>query len=442
MRIAFEILAVFALILLNGFLAMSELALVSSRRARLDQLAAHGNRGAKTAAGLLDDPTRFLSTVQVGITLVGILAGAISGATLGRHLAKVLVSAGLTATTADTLAITSVVLVITYLSLIVGELVPKRLAMANPEAIASRVAGPMMLVARIASPLVWLLRVSTNGVLRLLGIATESSSRVTEDEIRALLAEGAEAGVVKRVEKEMIEGIMRIADRPIRSIMTPRIDVVWLDLTDPPEVILEEINAGGHTRYPVCRGELDEIVGVLHLRRLVNRPPVGADLDLAGLTDPPIMVHEGTPVIRVIELFRQTPVHMGVILDEYGAVEGIVTPADILGGIAGDLHEGRADDVAEAARRDDGSWLVDGRMEIHRVERLLGLTGMSRDDEYSTLAGFVLWQLRRIPRAGESFHWRDFRFEVVDLDGRRIDKVLIETASEATSVPEAHTASG
>jgi putative hemolysin len=396
--VLFEIGIVLALMLVNGFLAMSEMAMVSSRRGRLEQLAVQGSRGARTAAELIGDPTRFLSTVQVGITLVGILAGAFSGATLGGHLAGVLKELGLAPATADTLAIVGVVLVITYLSLIVGELVPKRLALSNPEAIAARVARPMMLIAGLTAPLVWLLRASTNGVLRLLGIGERPETRVSEDEIRALLAEGAEAGVVKRVEHEMIEGIMRIADRPVRAIMTPRVEVRWLDVHDP--------------------------------------------VDLAILAEPPLMVHEGASIIRVIELFRQTPVHMAIVLDEYGAVEGLVTPADVLSAIAGELPEGRPDEVTEAVQRGDGSWLVDGRMDIHRVERLLSVRGMSRDDEYATLAGFVLWELGRMPRVGESFVWHDLRFEVVDLDGRRIDKVLVQPAAqgEAPAPPSGTTA--
>lgn len=443
MTILFEVLMVLALILLNGFLAMAELAVVSSRRGRLEQMALHGHRGARAAADLIDDPTRFLSTVQVGITLVGILAGAISGATLGAHLARELVRLGLAPGTADTLAIGGVVLAITYLSLIVGELVPKRLALADPECIAARVAGPMTLISRVAGPLVWVLRISTNAVLGLLGLAKEAGSRVTEDEIRALLAEGAEAGVVKRAEKEMIEGIMRIADRPVRTIMTPRVEVTWLDEGDPPERTRAKIVEGGHTRYPVCRGELDEVVGVLHLRRLVGQGAASGRLDLGALAEPPLMVHEGTPILRLIDLFRETPVHMAIVLDEYGAVEGIVTPADVLGAIAGDLPEGHTDEVAEVTRREDGSWLVDGRMSIYRVERLLGAGPMGRGDEYSTLAGFVLWELGRMPRVGESFVWRDFRFEVVDLDGRRIDKVLVaptpahrNEAGSQTAVPK------
>lgn len=436
MIVVLEFLLVMGLIVLNGVLAMSEMALVSSRRGRLEQRAQHGDRGARAAVDLLDDPTRFLSTVQVGITLVGILAGAFSGATLGQHLAGLLRELGLAPATADTAAIGGVVLAITYLSLIVGELVPKRLALTNPERFAGAIARPMLLVARIAGPLVWLLRVSTNAVLRLLRVAAEPGSRVTEDEIRALLAEGAEAGVVKRAEKQMIEGIMRIADLPVRSIMTPRVDVVWLDLADPPATVHQEIVAGGHTRFPVCRGALDEVVGVLHLRRLVGRTAPEAGLDLAELADRPLMIPEGAPVIRAIELFRRAPVHMGIVLDEYGTVEGVVTLADILGAIAGDLPEGQSEDMAEATRRDDGSWLVDGRMEIHRVERLLGVAGMARDAEYATLAGFVLWQLGRMPRVGESFVWHDLRFEVVDLDGRRIDKVLVAGLSATVAAAD------
>lgn len=441
MTVVLQILAILALILLNGFLAMAELAVVSSRRSRLEQMAREGRRGARVAADLLDDPTRFLSTVQVGITLVGILAGAISGATLGGHLARRLVALGVPPGTADTLAIGGVVLAITYLSLIAGELVPKRLALADPERVAARVAPPMALISRVAGPLVWVLRVSTNGVLRLLGLGVESGARVSEDEIRALLAEGAQAGVVKRAEKEMIEGIMRVADRPVRGIMTPRLEVAWLDLADSPELLRRKIAKAGHTRYPVCRGKLDEVVGILHLRRLVGRD-LGRGFDLQALLDPPLMVHEGTPVLRLIELFRESTVHMAIVLDEYGTVEGIATPADIMGAIAGDLPEGRAHAVAEAVRRDDGSWLVDGRMEIHRVERLLGAGEMSRDDEYSTLAGFVLWELGRMPRVGESFVWRGLRFEVVDLDGRRIDKVLVARVQEDAKAQAATADSG
>ena len=412
--------------LLNGVLAMSELAMMSSRPGRLEQRAAQGDRGAAAALRVLDDPTGFLSTVQVGITLVGILAGAISGATLGGHLARVLIEAGVPAATADTLAIAAVVAAITYLSLILGELAPKRLALTNPEGVASRVAAPMALLARLGAPLVWILRTSTNVLLRLLRVDAAPASRVTGDEIKALLAEGAQAGVVECAEHEMIEAIMHIADRSVRSIMTPRVEVAWLDVGSPPETIRHTLSAGGHSRYPVCRGGLDEIVGVVHLRGLLDSLLAGGAVDLAALAEPPLILPEGTPILRTIERFRQSSSHLAVVVDEYGVVEGVVSPLDVLTAIAGELPEGLEAASAESMRRADGSWLIDGRMEIHRVEHLLGVTALSRANEFVTLAGFILWELGHMPRVGEAFIRDDLRFEVVDLDGRRIDKVLVE----------------
>lgn len=426
MRILAESAIVFGLMLLNGILAMSELAMMSSRRGRLEQRAAQGDRGAKAALQVLDDPTGFLSTVQVGITLVGILAGAISGASFSGHLAGFLRDAGMPAVTADTLALAVVVAAITYLSLVVGELVPKRLALTNAEGIASRVAAPMAVLARLGAPLVWILRTSTNAILKLIGVSDTPASRVTEEEIRSLLAEGADAGIVKRVEHEMIEGIMHIADRSVRSIMTPRVEVIWLDVEASPETIRRTLAAAGHSRYPVCRRDLDCIVGVAHLRSLIDSLLAGGVIDLAEIAVPPIIVPEGTPILRVIERFRQSSGHLALVVDEYGSVEGVVSPADVLTAIAGELTAGPDDAAAEATQRADGSWLVDGRMEIHRAERILGLRDLSHDDEFATLAGFILWELGHMPTAGEAFVKFGLRFEVVDLDGRRIDKVLVE----------------
>ncbi len=426
MRIFVEGAIVFGLMLLNGILAMSELAMMSSRRGRLEQRAAQGDRGAKAALQVLEDPTGFLSTVQVGITLVGILAGAISGASFSGHLAGFLRDVGMPAVTADTLALAVVVATITYLSLVVGELVPKRLALTNAEGIASRVAGPMAVLARLGAPLVWVLRTSTNALLKLLGVRDTPASRVTEEEIKSLLAEGADAGVVKRIEHEMIEGIMHIADRSVRSIMTPRVEVIWLDVEASPETIRRALAAAGHSRYPVCRRDLDCIVGVAHLRSLIDSLLAGGVIDLAAIAVPPIIVPDGTPILRVIERFRQSSGHLALVVDEYGSVEGVVSPTDVLTAIAGELTAGPDDPAAEATQRADGSWLVDGRMEIHRVERILGLHDLSHDDEFATLAGFILWELGHMPKAGESFVKFGLRFEVVDLDGRRIDKVLVE----------------
>ena len=426
MRILAEGAIVLGLMLLNGILAMSELAMMSSRRGRLEQRAAQGDRGAKAALQVLDDPTGFLSTVQVGITLVGILAGAISGASFSGHLAGFLRDAGMPAVTADTLALAVVVAAITYLSLVVGELVPKRLALTNAEGIASRVAAPMAVLARLGAPLVWILRTSTNAILKLIGVGDTPASRVTEEEIRSLLAEGADAGIVKRVEHEMIEGIMHIADRSVRSIMTPRVEVIWLDVEASLETIRRTLAAAGHSQYPVCRRDLDCIVGVAHLRSLIDSLLAGGVIDLAAIAVPPIIVPEGTPILRVIERFRQSSGHLALVVDEYGSVEGVVSPADVLTAIAGELTAGPDDAAAEATQRADGSWLVDGRMEIHRAERILGLRDLSHDDKFATLAGFILWELGHMPTAGEAFVRFGLRFEVVDLDGRRIDKVLVE----------------
>ena len=426
--ILLEIAVVGALMLLNGVLAMSELALMSSRRVRLEQLAQSGNRGARAALRLLDDPTTFLSTVQVGITLVGILAGALSGATLGAHLANWLAGLGFARTTADTLGVGSVVILLTYTSLVIGELVPKRLALAFPERAASLVALPLSFVARVALPVVWLLRVSTNTVLRLLGVGDRPEVRVTEEEIRALLAEGAQAGVVKPIEHELIEGVMRIADRPVRAIMTPRVDLVWLEVGISHDALRATLAAHSHSRYLVCRGGLDDLVGIVHVRDLLPGLLSSAPIDLATLARPATMVHESTSVIRIVEMLRSGSQRLAVVLDEYGVVEGVVAPSDVLSAIAGELSQSGTEEP-DAVRREDGSWLVDGRMEIHRLERLLDRRDLDRGGRYQTLAGLVLWELGRMPRVGDSFRLGDLRFEVVDLDHRRIDKVLIQPPS-------------
>jgi putative hemolysin len=438
--VLFEIGIVLALMLVNGFLAMSEMAMVSSRRGRLEQLAVQGSRGARAAAELIDDPTRFLSTVQVGITLVGILAGAFSGATLGGHLAGVLKELGLAPATADTLAIVGVVLVITYLSLIVGELVPKRLALSNPEAIAARVARPMMLIAGLTAPLVWLLRASTNGVLRLLGIGERPETRVSEDEIRALLAEGAEAGVVKRVEHEMIEGIMRIADRPVRAIMTPRVELVWLNVEDDPAEIARVIKESGHSRFVIGKGGLDDVLGVVHVRSLLDACLAGRPLDVRAAVRPALVVHDNMPVLRALEALRQARVSMALVIDEYGEVEGVVTVEDVLEGVVGDMPERRLGEEPTIIRREDGSLLMDGLLSLDEVKLTLGFESLPDEKTYHTLGGFIMAQFGRVPEEGQAVAYGGWRFEVVDMDGRRIDKVLVRRATAREEDPAAETA--
>jgi putative hemolysin len=425
--LVFELAVVAGLILLNGFFAMSELAVMSSRRGRLANLAQGGRKGAATALRLYDDPTGFLSTVQVGITLVGIFAGAYSGTAFAEPLAGLLRAMTGLGGGADTLAFGLVVVTITYLSLIVGELVPKRIALNNSEAIASRIARPMAQLARIGAPVVWFLSLSTEGVLRLVGIAPRAETTVTEEEVRSLIAEGTEAGVFKPAEREMIEGVIRIADRSVRSIMIPRREAAWLDIEAPDETIFDEVHRHGHSRYLVCRGDVDDILGIAHTRDMLDQLRRTGALDLAAIVREPLYVSESMPVLAILDRFRDAATHMAVIVDEHGALEGIVTPMDMLIGIAGDLPDHGETVEPDAVERPDGSWLLEASMPVHAVERVLAVPDMAFGD-YETLAGFVLHQLGHLPESGESVTWKGWRFEVIDMDGRRIDKVLASRA--------------
>ncbi|CAA7613870.1 hemolysin family protein [Magnetospirillum sp. UT-4] len=420
-----EILVVALLVALNGFFAMSELALVSARAGELRRRAATGSHGAKVALQLQADPSRLLSAVQIGITLVGIVAGAYSGATLGGKLAdRIAAASPALAPYAVEIAMTVVIGAITYLSLVAGELVPKRLAMHHAEAIAVRVAPFMHRLAAAGGPLVMLLRASTNAVLRLLGQRPHQTRAVTEDEVRALIAEGALVGAIEPAEKAMLDRVLRLTDRPVGSIMTPRPDVVWLDAEDTAgwAARLAEVR---HSRFPVGRGTLDDLVGILDTRRLLNRVLAGTDHDpMAAVVEAPV-VHEDTRVPRILEMFRETGAPMAVVLDEYGGVEGVVTITDILTAIAGEMPAADGDDNPAAVRRDDGSWLMDGGIAIDEVEAVTGLAGMGDEGDFHTLAGFVLSQTGHLPQIGETFIWRGWSFEVVDMDGRRIDRVMM-----------------
>jgi putative hemolysin len=433
-----EILVVLCLVALNGFFAMSELAVMSSRRARLEHLAEMRLRGARAALNLLDEPTRFLSTVQVGITLVGVFAGAFSGATLAEPLSRAF-GDGL-GSYAYPVALGIVVVGITYLSLVVGELVPKRIAFNNPERVASFVAPFMARLSVAGAPVVWLLGISTEALVRLLRIPEKRESTVTEDEVRRMIAEGTQTGVFHVAERELIEGVLRVADRSVRSVMTPRVEVDWVDLDDPPETIRDEIADSGHSRYPAGRKGLDEIEGIVHTKHLLDQMARSGRFDVVGSLRQPLVVHEATPVLRLLEMFRENPVHMAVVVDEYGVLEGIVTPTDILTAIAGELPEDATDLQEESAvQRGDGSWLMDGMLGIHEAERLLERKDMRGEEDFETLAGFVLSHLGHIPLTGEHFEWDGLRFEIVDMDGRRIDRVLVGKTEEAQERAAAET---
>ncbi|MFO1106537.1 MAG: hemolysin family protein [Amaricoccus sp.] len=419
-----EFIIVLVLILLNGFFAMSELALVSARRVRLEQMARAGNRGAQQALTLAEDPTGFLSTVQVGITLIGIFAGAYSGATFAAPLAELIARYEPLARWALPIAFAAVVVVTTYLSLIVGELVPKRLALRHAEAIACFVARPMTWLSIAGRPLVWFLRLSTEAVLRLLRIRDDGGSTVTEEEVKAMIAEGTDAGVFEETERDLIAGVLRFADRPVRVIMVPRRELAWLSVEDPIDKVLDDIRRHGHSRYPLCGGEgIDEVLGVVHVRDVLELYRGGGS-DLRSVSKQPIYVSAEMPSLNLIEQFRATPVHMAVVVDEYGDLEGAVTPTDILISIAKDVPDTGIDESPAAVQRADGSWLVDAGMAVDEVADLLGVARFGGHG-YATLAGFVLEQLHRIPTAGDAFTAYGWRFEVVDMDQRRIDKLLI-----------------
>ena len=422
-----ELLIVVVLTLINGLLAMSELAVVSARPARLKVMAADGNKGAAVAIELAEDPGRFLSSVQIGITLVGILSGAFSGATLGDRLTGFLLERGVPDAVASTLGVGIVVVVITYVSLIVGELVPKQIALRDAEGIAARVAPAMKVLASVGAPLVFVLDVSGRLLLRLLGQSGATDERVTDEEVKTIIAEAESQGVLETEEKAMISGVMRLADRSARGLMTPRLDVETVDLSDPPEETLRMLRESHRSMLPVHEGEPDKIIGVLVRKDLIDTFASGAPLDIRSVVKPAPVVLDRADAISVLAAIRASVVHMALVFDEYGHFEGIVTPGDILGAIIGDFQEEEGGDTA-FTRRDDGSYLVSGWMPVDEFADKIGVP-IPRDPPYETVAGYILSELNHLPAVGETFTREPWRFEVLDLDGRRIDKVLVAKIS-------------
>ncbi|WP_043741096.1 hemolysin family protein [Novispirillum itersonii] len=429
MSMAFEIAVIAFLVLLNGWFALSEMAIVSARKARLIPRINEGSKGAEIALRLSENPGKFLSSVQIGITLVGILAGTYSGATLTDPLADWLNGYPLFAPVSAPLAMVISVGAITYASLIIGELVPKRLALSNPERLAILVAPPMALIARLASPLVWLLEASTHGVLRLLGAHDQREDEVTEEEIKALVAAGTENGVLKPEEQELISGVIRFGDRKIKAIMTPRSDVELIDLTWDRERMLRTMRNSLHSRLPVCEGGPDNFVGVIQSRDLLNAYLDGQDFDIAASLRSVPVVHDNSPALVVLDMIKQSPIHMAIVADEYGGMEGIVTASDILSSIVGALSEHGEDYGVDPVQREDGSWLLDGDTPVDLAAERTGCAAIALDTRtYSTIAGFVLARAAKIPETGDVFVWDGWRFEVVDMDGRRIDKLMVSKA--------------
>lgn len=418
-----EIAIVILLTLINGLLAMSELAIVSARPARLKILADKGSKGAATAIRLAEDPGRFLSSVQIGITLVGILAGAFSGATLGARLAAVLIDAGVSPAFAQPVGVGSVVVAITYLSLIVGELVPKQIALRAPEHVAARVAPMMRVIARVAAPLIWVLDRSGKLVLALLGQSGEQSRGVSDEEVRLIVAEAESSGAIDRAESQMIAGVMRIADRTARGLMTPRHEVETLDASSDRAELLQSLRNSSRSRLPVWDGETDNILGVLTIRDIVAPALMNEPFDLRSLLRDAPVVRSGQSALEVVDRLRTAPAHMALVYDEYGHLEGIITPMDVLEAIAGEFPDDAMEEP-KVVTRADGSYLIAGWMPVDEFIDLLSIE-IDSDRGFETVAGLVLDQIGHLPAAGQQFTLQDWTIEVVDLDGRRIDKLLV-----------------
>jgi putative hemolysin len=418
-----EIGIVVVLIILNGLLAMSELAIVSSRPVRLRRMVEMNVNGSRRALSLASDPGKFLSTVQIGITLVGVLSGAFSGATIGLRLASWLMGFGLSAGVADVIGIGAVVAVITYASVIIGELVPKQIALHNPEAIAVRVAPAMTVLAKAMLPLVWVLAASGKVVLRLLRQHEQPGEKVTEEEIRTLIAEAEHAGVLESGEKEMIAGVMRLGDRPVRAVMTPRREVDMLKLTDSPKAIRAVIAKSPHSRLPVYETDPDQVLGVIQAKDLLHNYMSRRKLDVRNVIRSAPLIPDSIDARDVVSILKASPVHIGLVVDEYGHFLGVVTSADILESIVGEFRSEEGPTEAAIVRRDDGSLLISGDMAVDEFAEFTGIR-LPEDRSYHTVAGLILEGFGRLPAVGDSFDKYGWRFEVVDLDGRRVDKVL------------------
>jgi putative hemolysin len=418
-----EILVIVGLVLLNGFFSMSEMALVSSKKARLQAAADRGGTGARRALHLLADPTRFLSAIQIGITLIGILTGVYSGATFAEHLADALAARGVPQQYADNGAYALVVASVTYLTLILGELVPKRIALSNAELIAIFVSPIMHWFAILMLPLVWILRGSVELVLKLVPVSAAPQGSVTEDEVRSLIAEATQHGVFLASEKKLIERVMALADRKVESIMVPRPDIIWLDADEPITALWEQARESGHARFIVARGGIDNLLGVITLANLSEATKRGALNEQTDL-EPPLHVPVGISVLQLLNTLQESRTHLALITNEYGDIDGVATPIDVLRAIAGEMHDIGSRERADIVKREDGSWLVDGHLAIEELQHQLARNDMA-SGEYHTAAGFVLARLGRIPKAGDTLTWRDLKIEVVDMDGTRIDKLLI-----------------
>ncbi len=424
----YEILIIIILILANGAFSMAEMAVVSARKARLRQMADNGDKGAGIALELAEDPNQFLSAIQTGVTLMATLIGAFGGATISGEVAVYLL--GLypaLSQYSQGLALALVVLFITFVSLVIGELVPKRIALSNPERIASWSASPLRAFSRIVYPLILLLSRSTEFVLQTLGVNPNAEPEVTEEEIRIMIDQGTMAGVIEEDEQDIVKRVFSLGERKVSSIMTPRGEIVWLDIHDSFEEIQRKATSGPYTMLPVCSKRLDNVLGVIQAKDILSCDLAKKQIDLRSLLLPPLFVPESMRALKVLEKFKQTGIHLAIVLDEYGTVQGIVALVDLLEGLVGDIPH--IDELSEPQilRRSDGSWLVDGTMPVDDFKDKLNIQRLPNEDEgtYQTMGGFMMTHLERIPVTGDKFEWNGYRFEVVDMDERRVDKLLV-----------------
>ena len=417
------------LLFLNGLFALSETALVSARRGRLQAMADEGNASARIALETANNPMDFLSSVQIGITLIGVLAGVFGGAMFAEAIAQLLQTIPYLAPYGDAIGFAVVVLVITYLSLVIGELVPKQIALTNPERIASLVAPPMRKIARITSPVVTLLTGSTRLVLRLLGISTIKESTVTLAEVQTMVEQATLEGIFEASEQEMVEGVFKLDYMRVGNLMTPRRNVIWLSVDDPAEEIYRTFAESPRSRFPLVEGNLDHALGIIQVKDFVHLREEGSMINLRAMLKPALHFPESMSVLQAIQEFKKSRIHFAFVINEYGGVEGIITPNDILEAIVGDIDDLDEPNTSGIVIREDGSWLLDGALSVEKVKDVLQITMLPGQESYQTLGGFILDQFGAIPGIGQNFTWGNYRFEVVDMDGLRIDQVLVQIVS-------------
>ncbi len=435
------LLILLGLILANGVFSMAEIAIVSARKSRLEALAKKGDKKAKTTLALASDHTRFLSTVQVGITLISVLTGAIGGSELSDSFQNYLVEINLlTVYWAKPVALGLVVLMITYFSIILGELVPKRLGLHNPEAVGRAMAPTMLVVSKIFSPLVWVLSSSTNLLVKAFRLKESDEPLITEEEIKELINQGTNTGEFEEVEQDIIERVFHLGDRKIASLMTSQLDVEWLDSKNNFDVNRQKILSGVFSHFPVCDGDLDKVIGILGTKKflIANHNSKGKPFDIVPIMDPPMFIPENMTAFKVLEAFKVQKKRLAIVIDEYGAVQGIVTMHDLVEALVGDMDQPETQEEAQIIKRDDGTYLIDALLSFEEFIQHFDLEDVEQEDRtgFHTLGGFILHLNEQIPRTGEIFVWRNFSFEVIDMDGNRIDKILVSVKQDADDLDD------